>query len=95
MSLISRFRKGPELTSISETDILHIDVAIIAGVLIFLSLEGIKQTDITIITANIVFPFAMSAIVVLAKHTKFGTRFMIAGFINLIVSIILLTLISR
>ena len=91
MSIFKNIKKLPQLISLDETDILQIDVAIIAGVLIFLSLEGSEQFNIFIITANIVFPFATSAIVVLCKYTQFGTRLMIAGFINLIVSIILLT----
>ena len=81
-------------TNLSRIDILSIDGGIIAGVLIFLSLtEGFdvtEQTQITIITANIVFPFAISAILAILNHEKYATRFMIGGFINLIISVILI-----
>ena len=81
-------------TTLSRIDILSIDGGIIAGVLIFLSLtEGFdvtEQTQITIITANIVFPFAISAILAILNHEKYATRFMIGGFINLIISVILI-----
>jgi YVTN family beta-propeller protein len=81
---------------LSRIDILGIDGAIIAGVLIFLSLtEGFditEQTQITIITANIVFPFAISAILAILNHEKYATRFMIGGFINLILSVILIAI---
>jgi YVTN family beta-propeller protein len=80
--------------NLSRIDILSIDGGIIAGVLIFLSLtEGFdvtEQTQITIITANIVFPFAISAILAILNHEKYATRFMIGGFINLIISVILI-----
>ena len=79
--------KKSKLADIDSTEILGINVAVIAGVLIFLSLtEGFdvtEQTQITIITANIVFPFAISAILETLNHEKYATRFMIGGFINL------------
>jgi YVTN family beta-propeller protein len=85
-----------EKEGLSKIDILSINGAIIAGVLIFLSLtEGFdvtEQTQITIITANIVFPFAISAILAILNHEKFATRFMIGGFINLIISVILIAI---
>jgi YVTN family beta-propeller protein len=85
-----------EKENISKIDILGINAAVIAGVLIFLSLtEGFdvtEQTQITIITANIVFPFAISAILAILNHEKFATRFMIGGFINLIISVILIAI---
>ncbi len=86
-------KKIPKLADISNTDILGINVAVIAGVLIFLSLEGFEEseeTQISVVTANIVFPFAISAIVTLIKFNKFGIRLMIAGFVNLMVSIVLI-----
>jgi hypothetical protein len=83
------------LADISNTDIVGIDVAIITGVLIFLSLEGFvgaEEAQITLITANIVFPFAISAIAILFQFNKFGIRFTIAGFVNLMISVILIAL---
>ena len=75
--------------------ILGIDVAIIAGVLIFLSLEGFdssEETRLAFITANIVFPFALSAIIALTKFNKLSIRLLVAGFINLIIAVILIVL---
>jgi len=92
---ISQKVKHPKLADIDSTDILGINVAVIAGVLIFLSLEGFEQseeTQINLITANIVFTFAISAIATLLKYNAFGIRFMIAGFVNLMISIILIVL---
>ncbi len=90
-SLLSH--RFPELIHLDNILLLQIDAGIITGVLIFLSLEGFdkgEQNSISLITANIVFPFAISAISSLTKHIKFSTRIMVAGFINLMVSIILI-----
>jgi YVTN family beta-propeller protein len=79
---------------LSKTEIIGINASVIVGVLIFLSLtEGFdpsEQSQITIITANIVFPFAISVIVAVNDREKFATRLMIAGFINLMISVILI-----
>ena len=81
---------------LSKIEIITIDASVIVGVLIFLSLsEGFdpsEQTEITIITANIVFPFAISVIVAVNDREKFATRLMIAGFINLMISVILIAI---
>lgn len=79
-------KRLPDLISINNNDILHVNAAIIAGVLIFLSLEGSNEnveTRITLITANIVFPFAISTIAALTNHPIFGIRLMVSDFINL------------
>ena len=92
---VSKNSKKPKIADIDSTDILGINVAVIAGVLIFLSLEGFDKSEeaqINLITANIVFPFAISAIATLLNFKQFGIRFMIAGFVNLMVSIILIVL---
>ena len=76
----------------NATFIIEIDAAVITGVLILISLQGIDLPRITGITATIVFPFAISVIVTLIHKEKLGTRLMIAGFINLMISIVLLAL---
>jgi YVTN family beta-propeller protein len=87
-----------ETTIISKSDIITIDASVIVGVLIFItfsSTEGFEiaeQTQITMITANIVFPFAISAVVAVRNYDPFATRLMIAGFINLMISIILIAI---
>jgi hypothetical protein len=78
---------------VPSTDILGINVEIIAGVLIFLSLEGCvpnEEAQINIITANNEFPFVISVIATLLNFKPFGIRFRIAGFVNLMVSVILI-----
>ncbi len=73
--------------------ILGINASVIVGVLVFLSLEGFnrsQQSEITFVTASIVFPFVISVIVTILGKNNFATRLMIAGFINLMISIILI-----
>ena len=79
--------------SSTRKELLQINVAIIAGVLIFLSLEGFsasQKAEVSLITANTVFPFAISTIASLISYQKFAMRMTIAGFINLIISVILI-----
>ena len=69
----------------------------IAGVLILLTLQGLKgiaQIQLTVITASIVFPFAISAIFAVTKKEGLATRLMIAGFINLMISVILIAILT-
>jgi hypothetical protein len=81
---------------LSRSDVITINASVIAGVLVFLSiLEGFErtqQTQISFITANIVFPFAISAILAITKRYDFALRLMVAGFINLMISVILIAL---
>jgi YVTN family beta-propeller protein len=85
-----------ETTVIKKSDIITIDASVIVGVLIFITFtQGFdiaEQTQITMITANIVFPFAISAVVAVRNYDEFATRLMIAGFINLMISIILIAI---
>jgi YVTN family beta-propeller protein len=98
-SIVNKVRKLPE-TSIDEivsrADIITINASVIAGVLVFLSiLEGFKeneQSQISFITATIVFPFAISAVLAITRREKFAIRLMIAGFINLMISVTLIAL---
>jgi YVTN family beta-propeller protein len=107
---------------LSKADILQIDASVIVGVLILLSLTGISlnRSQMNIITANIIFPFAISAILTLVnrKHednykvekmssessqvsnisqnsNTLGVKLMVAGFVNLIVSLILLSILGQ
>jgi YVTN family beta-propeller protein len=88
--------KKEDSNILSRADILTIDATVIIGVLIFLSFsEGFEvseQYQINIITASIVFPFAISAIIGVTKTERFATRLMIAGFINLMISVILIAI---
>ncbi len=79
-----------------DTELLTIDATIIAGVLILLSVQSVafKTTQIAIITADIVFPFALSIIAGLARKPVYAKTFAIAGCVNFILSIILLIIIS-
>jgi hypothetical protein len=84
----------PVLVVLEKNDLMQIDATVIAGVLILLSLQRISVSSITEITANIVFLFAISGIMALINYDKFASRLLIAGFLNLIVSIILLLIIK-
>jgi hypothetical protein len=95
-----------ENSVISHKDLLQVNGAIIAGVLILLTIQttqsaiiGIHRSSVVvgIITASIVVPFAYSAFIIVRYHDSnkllhsiFST---IAGFIYLIVAIILLAII--
>jgi YVTN family beta-propeller protein len=102
------------IEDLSNSEIIQIDASVIVGVLILLSLTGIARSQINNITANIIFPFALSAVfiilsrqahdVIVKKETSNVTRsvvnvrkdisirFMMAGFVNLMISIILLVI---
>lgn len=88
--------KVEETNLLSKGEILTIDATVIIGVLIFLTFsEGFdpsEQYQINVITASIVFPFAISAVIGITMREKLATRLMIAGFINLMVSIILIAI---
>ncbi|MBA3750220.1 MAG: YncE family protein [Nitrosopumilus sp.] len=94
-SIIHRSNKSSN-EELEKLDIIAIDAAVIAGVLIFLSLsdgfEVFEQTQITIITVNIVFPFAISAVIAIRNHEHFAMTLMIAGFLNLMISVLLIAL---
>jgi YVTN family beta-propeller protein len=100
-TLFKRLLKLPILNNIgkqglmwvNESTIIQIDASVIVGILFLLSLTAIDRSQLTGITASIIFPFAISAVAVLIKHRNFGTKLMITGFINLIISISLLSII--
>jgi hypothetical protein len=94
------------LLNLKSAETIQSCVAVIAGALILLTLTtsgiigGIDRYQITFITADIIFPFAISALLALfdaKKHDvipRLSTRFMVAGFINLMISISLLAIIG-
>ena len=91
--------KEQEEDALSRADIGQIDASVIAGVIVFLTLGGLQLTEesqVTMITASIIFPFALSAMVaVLSKQAhRLAIRLMVAGFINLAISVILVVLIK-
>jgi YVTN family beta-propeller protein len=89
-------KKDQQQQYLDKGDIIGFNASVIAGVLVLLSiLQGFaksQQTQITIITANIIIPFAISAIVAANGKERFATRLMIAGFINLIISAVLIAI---
>jgi YVTN family beta-propeller protein len=114
------------IDNLRNSEVLQTDASVIVGVLVLLTLtttqssaEGINRSEINSITANIIFPFALSAVLVLLSKShntsngvittpnetsttfeiptnrkKLGIKLMVAGFVNLMVSIFLLIIIS-
>jgi hypothetical protein len=89
--------KTSVFSNLSITDIITIDASVIVGVLFFLTLEGAELASgedrlyIGILTASIVYPFAISAVRVVVKGSpEYGMRFMIAGFVYLMIAIALI-----
>jgi hypothetical protein len=89
--------KTSVFSNLSITDVITIDASVIVGVLFFLTLgggelsSGTDRLYIGVLTASIVYPFAISAIRVVVKGSpESGIRFMIAGFIYLMISIALI-----
>ena len=65
----------------------------IVGVLILLTVAGVAgKISLPTVTANIRFPFAISAVAATLQASKLGTRLMIAGFVYLIVAMIIITI---
>ena len=101
-SIVTRVRKeqGQLLlekqspAGLSKIEIITINASIVVGVLIFLTIsEGFnvsEQTQISWITASIIFPFAISVIVAITNHERFATHLLIAGFVNLLISTIII-----
>ena len=92
------------LTEISKhirpKDILTANSSVIAGVLIFLTIGGSNFygttpiSQVGILTASIVGPFALSAIkTLMTGKTEDGIKFVISGFVYLTASIILITIV--
>ena len=88
--------KVKDYHSFSVEDLLNADATIIAGVLIFLTIGSLEFSTVInkvgILTASIVFPFAMGAVRTLVKGDveSLGVKFMVAGFIYLMTSVIVI-----
>lgn len=81
-------------------DILTANAAVVAGVLIFLTVGGTElfESDliihISILTASIVFPFAISATRILITNDPVtGIKFTIPGFVLLMIAVVLITIV--
>ncbi len=101
--LSKKISKDTKYNEIRIKDLLTVDASVIAGVLIFLTVgssdifsgkEVIQQVGL--LTASIVFPFSLAAIRTLIKGEveAYGIRFMIAGFVYLMISVILIAFIN-
>ena len=85
------------LKDLKGTDIVQINATVIAGVLIVLTIGNLLQTHkdvaLTLLTASIIYPFAISSIGTLQVgkvSPRLGLNMMIAGFIYLMVAVVLL-----
>ena len=92
------------LDAIRVKDILTVDASVIAGVLIFLTVGStfgansklVSFQQVGVLTATIVIPFAIAAIRTLIKGTveEYGIKFMVAGFVYLMTSVILISVVQ-
>jgi YVTN family beta-propeller protein len=92
---LSHLRDLKHIAMEKDIDILGVDSAVIAGVLILLTLSGFagsEQAQLGIITVTIIFPFAISGISMLLGKKEFSVRMMNAGFIYLIITVILVAI---
>jgi hypothetical protein len=98
--LYSKAKYSVIFEDLKVKDIVGFNSAIIAGVLVFLSIGGgsnyfiggvISQTGI--LTASIVMPFSMSAIsVIVTGKINTGMKYALAGFVYLIAAVILISI---
>ncbi len=68
---------------LSKTEIIGIDGSIIVGILFFLTVtEGFEQheqNEITLITASVILPFALSVIMAITNRENIATRLTLVG----------------
>jgi hypothetical protein len=82
--------------SLNADDLLNADATIIAGVLIFLTIGSVEFSQIInkigILTASIVLPFALAGVRMLIKGEaeSLGIKFMTAGFIYMMTSVVVI-----
>jgi hypothetical protein len=120
-------KNSSSLVSLTSGELIAIDVSVIVGVLIFLTIGGVelspsdlelshdttlgasqeysKDNDqdgnrinltVGLLTASIVYPFAISAIRVLVKGSaEYGIKFMVLGFAYLMVSLVILAFLHQ
>jgi hypothetical protein len=83
------------LKKLGVSEIIQIDATVIAGVLIFLTIGSeFNRITLTLLTGSIVYPFAISALRVITKgSSESGIRLMLSGFIYLMVSIVLISIV--
>jgi hypothetical protein len=105
--LILRFvhiNKSAIIKNLTIGEVIQIDGTVIVGVLILLTLgstqfnpAGLHRTSLVVgvVTASIVYPFAISAMIVTTKGTvEHGIKLTFSGFVYLMVAVILLSLIQ-
>lgn len=120
-------KNSSSLISLTSGELIAIDVSVIVGVLIFLTIGGVelnpsdleiahdttlgtsqeysKDNDqdsnrinltVGLLTASIVYPFAISTIRVLVKGSaEYGIKFMVLGFAYLMVSLVILAFLHQ
>ena len=120
-------KDSSSLISLTSGELIAIDVSVIVGVLIFLTIGGVELSPseldmhddssltptqehsreddqdnnrinltVGLLTASIVYPFAISAIRVLVKGSaEYGIKFMVLGFAYLMVSLVILAFLHQ
>lgn len=89
--------KAKNFQSLSVENLLSVHASVIAGVLIFLTIgsagvfSGVIQ-KVGVLTATIVFPFAIAAIrtLIAGKVEAYGVKVTVTGFIYLMTSVIVI-----
>jgi hypothetical protein len=97
-------RKSSILMNLTVGDVIQVDGTVIVGVLILLTLSsnqftsgGLHRTSLVVgvVTASIVYPFALSVIRMATKGTlDHGIKLTIAGFVYLMVAVMILSFIQ-
>jgi hypothetical protein len=97
---IEKSRTKDIIEKLKPQDILTANASVVAGVLIFLTVGGTElfESDliihISILTASIVFPFAISAIrILITSDPLSGIKFTIPGFVLLMIAVVLITVV--
>jgi hypothetical protein len=99
--IAKKIDKNRNYDSIRVKDLLTVDASVIAGVLIFLTVgsaelfSGLIQRA-GVLTASIVFPFAIATIRTLIKGEveAYAVKFTVAGFIYLMTSVIIIAFLN-
>lgn len=90
--------RSASLLKFESKDIIQIDATVMIGVLILLTLSTTTHRSsflVGIVTASIIFPFALSVLrVMISGIAKSGIKLMISGFLYLMAAVIFLALIQ-
>ena len=90
--------KSTILGKLSIADVIQVDATVIVGVLVLLTLGSLfhqKFFVIGVVIASIVYPFALSAMIVTIKGTvEHGIKLTFSGFVYLMVAVILLSFLA-